>query len=246
MQTHEETTHVRKLKRGIKNYRRRLNNPAELNAASKSFFFGVTGDKFTSTVRFKVDLGKISKSEKNKMSNIFAQEEIELVKMLKEEESHDLLREMEEFPVPIESLYADERITKGVLGNGICITLDFESNKVRRNIDLSNEKVYEAEDEETIQDDFYRNLHLDLKEIENKYNKPAEEIADVFVKVSGDLTCLIKHFEGEEVPLWTYLEDLALTKPEDSMEYRCLLDTKGREELDKRKQFLLRSDQNNF
>jgi hypothetical protein len=38
---------------------------------------------------------------------------------------------------------------------------------------------------------------------------------------------------------WTYLEDLALSHPESSTEYRCLVTTKGREEVEKRKRFLM-------
>lgn len=47
---------------------------------------------------------------------------------------------------------------------------------------------------------------------------------------------------GETVPMWTYLEDLALTRPEGSMEYKCLVDSKGKDEIEKRKIFLLRTN----
>jgi hypothetical protein len=81
-----------------------------------------------------------------------------------------------------------------------------------------------------------------LNEIELKYNKTPSEIADVYVKVSGDLANVIKYFEGEQVPTWSYLEDLALTRPEDAMEYKCLLETKGKDEIEKRRDFLLKTN----
>jgi hypothetical protein len=37
--------------------------------------------------------------------------------------------------------------------------------------------------------------------------------------------------EGKPVVDWNYLEDLALTKPEDSAEFQVLLQTKGWEEI---------------
>jgi hypothetical protein len=47
------------------------------------------------------------------------------------------------------------------------------------------------------------------------------------------------YLEGKKVIQWSYLEDLALTKPETSDEFKCLLKSKGREEIDKRLQFLM-------
>ena len=38
---------------------------------------------------------------------------------------------------------------------------------------------------------------------------------------------------------WNYIEDLALSMPENSAEYRDLLIKKGKDEIDKRKIFLL-------
>lgn len=84
-------------------------------------------------------------------------------------------------------------------------------------------------------------MHNQLKEIEKKYNKTPSEIADIFVKVSGDVNSVRRYFEGDNVALWTYLEDLALTRPEGSLEYKCLEESKGKEEMKKRKAFLLRS-----
>ena len=45
--------------------------------------------------------------------------------------------------------------------------------------------------------------------------------------------------EGLKIKEWTYMEDLALSMPETASEYRELLLKKGKDEIDKRKFFLL-------
>ena len=40
------------------------------------------------------------------------------------------------------------------------------------------------------------------------------------------------------VVLWNYLEDLALQKPDDSLEFSVLLQEKGAKEIEARRQFL--------
>ena len=144
MGTTEENTTQRKLKRGIKNARRTVPNPAEVASASKSFF-GVANGKFTSQSRFKTDVGKISHSEKNKLSAILGKADLDYIQLLKEEENNDALRELEEFPVTVENLYNNPLITDGQLGKGVHITLEFETNKVRRRVDTENEQAIEEE-----------------------------------------------------------------------------------------------------
>jgi len=39
------------------------------------------------------------------------------------------------------------------------------------------------------------------------------------VRVCGDLTVVERALKGEKVDEWTYLEDLALTKPQNSTEF---------------------------
>lgn len=65
------------------------------------------------------------------------------------------------------------------------------------------------------------------------------ELTELFMRVSGDLDALKDHLKGKRVVEWSYLEDMALSMPETSTEYRCLLTTKGRDEVEKRKRFLL-------
>jgi len=65
-------------------------------------------------------------------------------------------------------------------------------------------------------------------------------MTDLFMKVSGDIQAVKDHLAGNTVTLWNYMEDLALSMPENTTEYRCLVSQKGREEIEKRKYFLLR------
>ena len=69
------------------------------------------------------------------------------------------------------------------------------------------------------------------------------------MKVSGDMDALRQYLQRQKdnpdqnmEPLpaeWNYIEDLALSMPENSAEYRDLLVKKGKDEIDKRKVFLL-------
>ena len=46
------------------------------------------------------------------------------------------------------------------------------------------------------------------------------------------------YLENRPVIEWSYLEDLALSKPDDSAEFQVLLQTKGWEEIMTRRDFL--------
>ena len=63
------------------------------------------------------------------------------------------------------------------------------------------------------------------------------------MRMSGDLERIRDHLQGRPVVEWTYLEDLALSKPDNSLEFRCLEKTKGREEIEKRKAFLIQNEE---
>ena len=100
----------------------------------------------------------------------------------------------------------------------------------------------------------FERLHEAFTTLADEFGgKTIFEITDIFMKVSGDMDnlrqCLQKEKEAaaggkgghiEPMPCeWSYLEDIALSMPENSAEYRDLLIRKGREEIDKRKVFLL-------
>ena len=61
------------------------------------------------------------------------------------------------------------------------------------------------------------------------------------MRVSGDLNSLKNLLAGKEDPIsvWTYQDDMALSQPENTSEYRELLQKKGLHEVDKRKFFLI-------
>ena len=61
------------------------------------------------------------------------------------------------------------------------------------------------------------------------------------MKISEDIQAVKDYLEGKPVIQWTYLEDQALGQPDNSNEYRLLLTTKGKDEIEKRKWFLLKS-----
>jgi len=84
-------------------------------------------------------------------------------------------------------------------------------------------------------------LHQAFLELQTKYpEKTIYDISDIFMKVSGDINAVKEQLAGNKVTEWDYLEDIALSYPENSSEYRCLVARKGREEIEKRKYFLLR------
>jgi hypothetical protein len=62
-------------------------------------------------------------------------------------------------------------------------------------------------------------LDLQLKSIEKEFNKTKDEIAEIYSKVSGRLNKMRDYLLGKPIIEWNYLEDLALTKPEDSKEF---------------------------
>ena len=89
-------------------------------------------------------------------------------------------------------------------------------------------------------------LHQTFLELQEKYpEKTVYDITDVFMKVSGDIQAVKDHLAGNKITTWSYLEDIALSMPENSSEYRCLVSSKGKEEIEKRKYFLLRVNTNN-
>lgn len=78
-----------------------------------------------------------------------------------------------------------------------------------------------------------------MKQLEREFGKNTQELADLYSRVSGRFDIMREYLEGKpSVAEWNYLEDLALTKPEDSPEFQVLLSTKGMEEIRSRRQFL--------
>ena len=109
------------------------------------------------------------------------------------------------------------------------VSVSFRDGVVRRLVESVEEFKERTFDE----------LRLRLEVVQERYGKSEGEVAEVFVKASGDTQRMEMHFQGKSVPLWSYLEDLALSKPVDSPQFKVLLVEKGEDEIARRKQFLL-------
>lgn len=59
------------------------------------------------------------------------------------------------------------------------------------------------------------------------------------MRVCGDFDIVERALQGHKVSEWTYLEDLALAKAQDTTEFQWLLRSKGMSEIEKRRKFLL-------
>lgn len=78
-------------------------------------------------------------------------------------------------------------------------------------------------------------LYNQLQNLQVKFKKSQSEIANLWVQCSGDLKKLRDHLSKKEVVMWNYLEDLALQKPDSSLEYQVLLQEKGIAEIEARR-----------
>mmetsp|Transcript_16172 Transcript_16172/g.11678 ORF Transcript_16172/g.11678 Transcript_16172/m.11678 type:complete len:84 (+) Transcript_16172:952-1203(+) len=74
-------------------------------------------------------------------------------------------------------------------------------------------------------------MDLQFKSLMKEFNKSNEEIASIYCRVSGRLNKMRDFLIGKQVEEWSYLEDLALEKPEDSQEFQVILQTKGWNEI---------------
>lgn len=58
-----------------------------------------------------------------------------------------------------------------------------------------------------------------MRTIMEDYKITKEDMANLYCQTNGDMTEIRKLLSGKKVVTWNYLEDLALTKPEDSEEF---------------------------
>ena len=127
------------------------------------------------------------------------------------------------------------------------------------NVEVGKKKTSRAgADDHTLE-----NINLQLKNLEKEFGKTSSEIAEIFCKVSGNVPNM-RHYlqheknqrdfvakggsqistksknnlKGSGVVTWSYLEDLALKKPEESPEFQVLIATKGIDEITTRREFL--------
>jgi hypothetical protein len=71
-----------------------------------------------------------------------------------------------------------------------------------------------------------------------EYDKEMDEIHMLFMEVSCDLGELKNILKGEKTSKWTMLEDLAIQNEPSSIEFKHISDSKGDEQVRKRKKFL--------
>lgn len=78
-----------------------------------------------------------------------------------------------------------------------------------------------------------------MRTIVDDFGISEEKMVDLWCSLNGDMGMIRKLLKGKPVVVWSYLEDLALQKPEESEEFQVLLRAKGSAEIDNRKKFLL-------
>lgn len=149
------------------------------------------------------------------------------------------IQDKDEILQNIEQVYQQPEIITQALDQ-VEVTLKWsdEGNTINREIKEASSKIVD----EANDDGVLKNLQAELQKIGEKFKKTPHEVAEVFVQVSGDLDQVEAFFKGENVVLWTYLEDLALTKSPSTGEYQFLKKQKGEKQIEKRKQFLLKSE----
>ena len=76
-----------------------------------------------------------------------------------------------------------------------------------------------AADEVEKGDPDLESLKAQFMMLEREFGKSKEEIAEVFCRVSGRLGKMRECLENRPVVDWNFLEDLALTKPDDTPEF---------------------------
>ena len=85
-------------------------------------------------------------------------------------------------------------------------------------------------------------LNEQLKGIKKIESKPSnEQIVEAYVKCSGDISRVRNYLTQnthKKVVTWTPLEDMALTEPDNSLEFQTLLQEKGWQEIVHRRSFL--------
>ena len=154
-------------------------------------------------------------------------------------------------------LWANNSLIEERFGKSIKVQLqrDARSNRLNRKVQEQPELVKISDNRRTTSHDIQSsaskvrpdaqkdpellNIHAALKQFERDYQKSHIEIADIFCRVSARLNKIKDYLENRPVIEWTYLEDLALAKTDDSPEFQVLLHTKGWEEILIRREFLL-------
>lgn len=204
---------------------------------------------------------------KNKLSDKFNRRDVQFYDLYIKKECGDELARLKDnaFPLDIDAeqyynemeiddfnkIFYDDQLIQQKFGRSIKIQLELKSESmlIRKVTEDATKVVIHDERELSPQKNQMRDYDADrdpdlltldsqLKQFEKQYGKTTEEVADAFVRVSGRLNKMKDYFENRPVVEWNYLEDMALTKPDDSPEFQVLLHTKGFDEIKIRRDFL--------
>ena len=235
-----------KVKRARKQKRKSLHSQIFTNKDTENLLLEISttvGGEGTAvmqqkTKRFLFDLGEISLSKKNCVSERFAAADLDFVYHSRGDPVFQ--SDYKDLPASVEKLYSDPKWLSEKLSKTLSIILSFKGSKVQRKVKYHQGEAKEEQDEDQY---FYNELKQGLREIQMKYKLSVEAVSELFMRMSGDLERIRDHLQGRPVVEWTYLEDLALSKPDNSLEFRCLEKTKGREEIEKRKAFLIQNEE---
>lgn len=248
----ESDTERSRLRKGIESVRRMPKDTEILRNAQTSFFDkDAVHSKVFKEQKKRFNLSTASKSKKSKLSKAFGAADLEFTKLVQKKKYEWAEDINDDLPTTVEDLYTSKTIfQKNSIASNIKVKVSYSMENVKRDYEWIGTEEAKAEmaakkkvdDAVPEGEEFVDVLQKELKKIAKKYDKTAHEVAEVFVKVSGNPDNIEKYFKGEDVIQWTYLEDLALTKDTTSIEYKCLMETKGKEALDERRAFLLNDD----
>lgn len=238
------------IKQGIQSVRRMPKDTEILrNAQTKFFDKDAVHSNVFKEQKKRFNLSTTSKSKKSRLSKTFGKADLEFTSLV-QKKKYDWAEDLnDDLPTTVEDLYTSKTLfSKNSIASHIKVVVSYSKQDVKR------EYVWQGGEESKVEpvapkkkdenapvedDEIVDVLQKELKRIAKKYDKTAHEVAEVFVNVSGKPENIEKFFRGEDVVQWTYLEDLALTKDVDSIEYKCLLETKGKVALEERKAFLI-------
>lgn len=235
----EEFKRQKQIEAGIESVRKIPNSNLMIEDAAKHLFKNVDDKKR----RFKISIsGQFKQRTAGQLSKQFGKVDQEFVDLIKKGQLDIGSDEIGDLPSQIKTIYSDSKFVEKELmqKKDYRVTLSIKNTKATRQVSGIEKKNEEEEDNEgDLDNEDVRKLQAELKNISLEFGKTDDEIARAFVSVSGSTTDLRKLFKGEPVVQWTYLEDRALTKEKDSIQYKCILDSKGQEEVERRIQFLI-------
>lgn len=174
---------------------------------------------------------KLRKEERKRVSNTFETPEksenggetLEVVKKITFEKDDDFLK------ADSTNIYNQDELFD-------FLTKDFKITLHRD--PKSNELSVKSKVVQKAKDHFFEKLSRDLRDLAKEYGKEMDEMHMLFMEVSCDLGELRNLLKGEKAPKWSMLEDLAIQSEPESVEYKHICDSKGGNQVSKRRKFL--------